>query len=310
LGSSLPKYIDNIEVPPIKCQGIKTKLVNFIALNISWDGKGRWIEPFLGSGVVLFNIQPKKALVGDKNKYIIRFYQKIQSGEINGKVVRDFLETHGERLKKEGEDYYYLMRDEFNKEEEKVLHFLFLNRAGFNGMIRFNLDEELNVPFCKKTERFRKAYITKITNQVNAIAKIIRNKDWEFRSSDWKETIKEAKEGDFIYLDPPYIGRHTGYMGKWEQEEAELLARVVQKGKAGFALSMWKRNKYRENEHIEKCWSGLTARTFNHFYHVGPTEDLRNKMEEALIIHNDYVASSSEVKNMTKEPEQLSLFKL
>ena len=41
----LPKHIENVIVPPIKCQGIKTKLVNFIANNIVWDGEGRWIEP-------------------------------------------------------------------------------------------------------------------------------------------------------------------------------------------------------------------------------------------------------------------------
>ena len=66
----LPKHIDRVVVPPIKCQGIKTKLVDFIASTIKWNGNGRWIEPFVGSGVVLFNIQPEKALASDTNKHI------------------------------------------------------------------------------------------------------------------------------------------------------------------------------------------------------------------------------------------------
>lgn len=60
-------------VPPIKCQGIKTKLVPFIQDTLDWDGNGTWYEPFLGSGVVLFNIQPERAIVSDRNEYIIHF---------------------------------------------------------------------------------------------------------------------------------------------------------------------------------------------------------------------------------------------
>ena len=48
----LPKVSSAVIVPPIKCQGIKTKLVPFIAANVAWDAGRRWIEPFLGSGVV------------------------------------------------------------------------------------------------------------------------------------------------------------------------------------------------------------------------------------------------------------------
>lgn len=47
-------------VPPIKSQGIKTKLVPWIEKNIPLDFDGTWIEPFMGTGVVGFNIQAKK----------------------------------------------------------------------------------------------------------------------------------------------------------------------------------------------------------------------------------------------------------
>ena len=43
----LPKEISKVIVPPIKCQGIKTKLVPFIAKSVLWDGNGTWVEPFL-----------------------------------------------------------------------------------------------------------------------------------------------------------------------------------------------------------------------------------------------------------------------
>ncbi|MGB9738314.1 DNA adenine methylase [Chloroflexus sp.] len=76
----LPRTVKQVIVPPLKCQGIKTKLVQFILSNISWNGKGRWIEPFLGSGVVLFNVQLGRALLNDVNPHIIRLSQIIYEG--------------------------------------------------------------------------------------------------------------------------------------------------------------------------------------------------------------------------------------
>ena len=49
-------------VPPIKCQGIKTKIVPFIKEHVVRDENGTWIEPFVGTGVVAFHIAPQNAL--------------------------------------------------------------------------------------------------------------------------------------------------------------------------------------------------------------------------------------------------------
>ncbi|MEM6966554.1 MAG: DNA adenine methylase, partial [Bacteroidota bacterium] len=57
-------------VPPIKSQGIKTKLVEWIAANIEDVEYDRWIEPFMGTGVVGFNIRPKRALMCDSNPHL------------------------------------------------------------------------------------------------------------------------------------------------------------------------------------------------------------------------------------------------
>ena len=70
---------NKIIVPPIKCQGIKTKIIPFIKEHVKRKKAGLWIEPFVGTGVVAFNIQPERAILNDKNQYIISFYQKIQN---------------------------------------------------------------------------------------------------------------------------------------------------------------------------------------------------------------------------------------
>lgn len=294
------------KAPPIKSQGIKTKLVPFIFSNVRWDGKGRWIEPFLGSGAVLLNLKPERALVADTNKHLIGIYKAIQSGVMSATSLREYLEAEGAKLETWGEDYYYQVRDKFNK-EGNPFDFIFLNRASFNGVVRFNKKGGFNVPFCKKTERFRPAYITKICNQVALAHKIMHGKDWTFVVQDWRATLAAAQEEDFVYLDPPYIGRHTDYYNQWDDSEADELANAIKSIRCGFAYSMWKKNTYRENDHLKKHFSDFPCLTYDHFYHVGSTEDLRNAMEEALIVSPKSLAKDKDSSNSGNGPEQLAL---
>jgi DNA adenine methylase len=143
INHGLPRMIDRVIVPPIKCQGIKTRIVRFILENIYWNGKGRWIEPFLGSGVVLFNVQPEKAIINDINPHIIRLYQMIYRGDLSPEEVRTYLTNEGRKLLSKGEEYYYVVRERFNK-TGNPLDFIFLNRSCFNGVIRFNSKGESN----------------------------------------------------------------------------------------------------------------------------------------------------------------------
>lgn len=279
----LPREISKVKVPPIKCQGIKTKLVRFILRSIAWDGDGRWIEPFLGSGVVLFNLGPKQALAADNNPHIISFYRSIQKKDITALTVRSFLEREGESLLLKGEEYYYKVRDRFNS-SHNPLDLLFLNRSCFNGVMRFNRKGEFNVPFCRKPNRFRKAYITKIVNQVKWISDAMLGKDWQFMCADWRQTLKLCDYDDFVYLDPPYFGRHTGYTNCWSEQEMVSLIHAIRSLPSGYALSLWKGNIYRSNPVIAKYFNDHAIQVYTHDYFVGSTMNLRHKMEEALII--------------------------
>lgn len=285
----LPSVIDQVRVPPIKCQGIKTKLVPFIARQIRWmeQPHARWIEPFLGSGVVAFNLAPQRALLADSNQHIIGFYQAIQAGTIDRTVVHAFLSQQGAKLAKLGEPHYYEVRDRFNQ-SGSPLDFLFLNRACFNGLMRFNSKGQFNVPFCRKPQRFSASYITKIANQIHWVAGQMAGKQWEFRVAEWQNILGEAQPQDFVYLDPPYIGRHTDYFNAWSDTDAEHLAIAAQSLLCGFALSMWLENQHRRNIHIQRCWPGLEMRVCQHFYHVGSKQDWRGAVSEALLIKQDF----------------------
>lgn len=281
--STTSTTLDKVIIPPIKCQGIKTKIVPFIKEKVVRNEEGLWIEPFVGTGVVAFNIAPKRALLIDKNQYIIKMYNGIQDGSINGSIVREFLEHHGKILEEKGAEYYIKMRDDFNCNGDP-LYFLFLNRSDFNGMIRFNRLGKFNVPFCQKPNRFAKAYVTKICNQVDSIANIMKGKDWKFACAPWQTAFKNATENDYIYLDPPYIGRDTSYVGEWPEEEAIALAEYSHNTPANVCLSMWKENEFRRNEHLFKYWSDFNWHELDHFYHIGAKESNRHPMVEVLAI--------------------------
>lgn len=289
------------KAPPIKTQGIKTKVVPLIARSIAWSGEGRWIEPFLGSGVVALNIAPEKALLADTNEHAIDLYRGIQDGRINGPSVRAYLRREGALLLDRGESHYYAVRERFN-ENGDPFDFIFLSRSCFNGMMRFNRAGGFNVPFCRKPERFRPALITKIVNQVEWARAVIGRREWRFAVQDWRTTVADAGPDDMIYCDPPYIGRHTDYYNGFDNAEAEDLARALLATRARFSLSMWLENKYRRNDYIDRWFEGFPQRTMRHFYHVGPSENLRNEMTEAVILSEDAAAAPTEVAKASDAP--------
>lgn len=271
-------------VPPIKCQGIKTKIVPVIKELVHQPIQGYWIEPFCGSCVVALNIQPQRARLSDTNIHIINLYRSIQDGTITAGKAKKYLEAEGDKLLRLGEKYYYEVRERFN-ESGNSFDFLFLNRSCFNGVMRFNRHGKFNVPFGHKPERFRQAYITKITNQIKAFSDVLTGRDWTFEVQHFEQVLSTATEFDFVYADPPYIGRHVDYYNSWSEEEELKLTKILQDLPCRFLLSTWHSNKYRTNDLIPNTWDRppFEIRTVEHFYHVGSTEELRNSMTEALI---------------------------
>ena len=291
-----------VKVPPLKCQGIKTKLVEWIKDHSSLANDGTWIEPFMGSGVVGFNMRPNRAIFADVNPHIINFYNAIKQGKITAGIAKEFLEKEGAHLQAKGEDHYYEVRERFNK-DGAPLDMLFLNRACFNGIMRFNKKGGFNVPFGHKPERFAKSYITKITNQIKYVTDATSQYDWKFVCTDFRKTISSATQNDFVYCDPPYIGRHVDYFNSWSEQDEQELYELLNAIKAKFILSTWHSNQYRTNLAIEKYASNYTILTREHFYHVGASEKNRKPMLEAIVLNYNPLTP------VTMEAEkQLALF--
>jgi DNA adenine methylase len=277
-------------VPPIKSQGIKTKLVPWI-MEIAPKVEGYWIEPFLGTGVVAFNAGYKKAILNDTNPHIINFYKQVQQKKITPALMKQYLQHEGKLLSEaenKGYEHYLKVRKRFNSGEFSPFDFIFLSRAGFNGMMRFGSKGNWNIPFCKKPDRFAQAYITKIINQIALVSKVIQSEpEWTFHNTAFADIIPIAKENDIIYCDPPYYGRHVDYYNGWTDKDEELLFNLLSETKAKFILSTWHHNDWRENEMINKFWSKFNIVTKDHFYHNGGSIENRRTVVEALVCNFD-----------------------
>jgi len=225
----------NIQKPVLKWIGGKTQIISNV-LELFPDKIKNYHELFLGGGSVLFGLLSLiekgeinlegNIYIYDKNLDLINFYKNIQSNynELYNYAKLYFDEYDGltgtevnrkpqniEEAKTSKESYYYWIRQKFNTMEKEFVEysaiFLFLNKTCFRGMYRVG-PNGYNVPYghYKKTPKLISL------DELKRISEMLSNVI--FRESDFTESINEAKEGDFVYMDPPYVPENkTSFVG-------------------------------------------------------------------------------------------------
>lgn len=186
-------------VPFIKWAGGKRQLLPVISKRLP-QKFNRYYEPFIGGGAVLFNLQPKKAVINDCNRALINTYRVIQKNPIK---LMDFLDKLDCNILLGQKEYYYEMRTKYNDklveneyDEEMAALFIFLNKHCFNGLYRVNTNGLFNVPYNKsKKESYHKQEILNISKYLKKV-KILEG--------DFEKACRYAKKGDFIFFDSPY----------------------------------------------------------------------------------------------------------
>ena len=158
----------------------------------------RLIEPFVGSGAVFLssNISFDSYYLSDSNNDLITLYKNLQIG---GLEFIDSCEEFFHSPYRE-ESQFYKLRDTFNKTTDLKLKsrlFIYLNRHCFNGLCRYNKKGGFNVPF----GRYKKPYFPR-DELINFYEK---SKKAQFFHKDFRDTMNQAKKGDVVYCDPPYV---------------------------------------------------------------------------------------------------------
>lgn len=165
-------------------------------VNLFPDTYNIYIEPFLGSGSVFFNLQPQDAILSDLNYELIETFKALKQ---NWKIVYKYLQEHGGRHSKE---YYYQIRKiEYRSTYKQAAKFIYLNRTCWNGLYRVNLQRKFNVPIGTKTN------VVLPTDDFQKVSELLSNVI--IVSEDFEVIIDKAQKGDFVFADPPYTVKHN-----------------------------------------------------------------------------------------------------
>lgn len=196
----MTKNIKNPLVKPfVKWVGGKKQLMEVINL---YRPKtfGRYYEPFVGGGSVFMNLQYSKTTINDYNTELINVYEVVRDSVDE---LLSVLKIHAEN---NSQEYFYSLREwdrtgvlEKKSSVERAARFIYLNKTCYNGLFRVNAQGQFNVPY----GRYKNPNIVN-EEVLRADSKFLKKSTIKILKGDFEKSVKNAKKGDFIYLDPPY----------------------------------------------------------------------------------------------------------
>lgn len=207
----MEKYSETKAKPFLKWAGGKSQLLSEIEKRFPY-GKNdcfSYVEPFVGSGAVLFwilnnypNVQ--KVIINDVNVNLIGVYKAILHNVEDLILILEKWQAEFYELEKEEPEkkiYYYKKRELFNSRKvdatESAALVIFLNRTCFNGLYRVNQSNQFNVPMGS----YKKPLICDKKN-LRIVSEKLKNV--YLLNTDFEETLKYVKDEAFFYFDPPY----------------------------------------------------------------------------------------------------------
>jgi len=229
---------------PIKWVGGKSKLFGSISAYYPAE-INNYHELFVGGCSALLGlldmVKNNKVKVNgkiyayDSNEILIAYYKFIQSDySLLYETVMKIKNAESDNK----EEYYYSIRTLYNDRTTtdiiKVAQFVYMNKTGFRGVFRLNRSGGFNVPY----GHYKNPTIVNKEHLKN-VSLIIQNV--EFICCDFEE-VKTIKEGDFVYMDPPYVPEKKGGFvnyGKagFVKEKHEALFKLCNSMKCKWVLS-------------------------------------------------------------------------
>ena len=264
---------------PLFYVGDKYKLVREIRTHFPTH-INRLIEPFVGGGSVMMNVDADSYLLNDIDSYVINLHRMLQGyigreGELENELYtlidnyglslslrsdvvpkalkRAYPKTYYARYNKAG--YQRMKADFINGNQQDLLRLYLLLIYGFNHMLRFNSKGHFNLPV---------GNVDFNQNVQDALAdyfQLLSMKQIEWHNEDFRQFLGNINYqlGDFVYLDPPYLISFSEYNKLWNEEtEFDLLALLNNLNELGvnFAISNVTHYRGRTNT-IFLEWSAL-----------------------------------------------------
>lgn len=281
---SEPTGVKDAARPFLKWAGGKAQLLaEYDRLFPALDGLASYHEPFLGGGAVFFRLRGSERLLGravlsDLNERLVNTFL----------VVRDRPEPLTRRLSelsgKHCEEEYYLERERYNTRElsgfERAALFIYLNKAGFNGLHRVNAKGHFNVPVGRQAS----GPVMPSLDHLQACARAMAGTD--LLSAPFASVLDRARAGDFVYFDPPYMpvsptSSFTDYATEgFGRPEQELLRDVfVQLDRRGCRVMLSNSG----NLELLKLYAGYDVTTLLARRSINSKTDARGPVTEVVI---------------------------
>ncbi len=191
--SKLP--IDEIKIKPfLRWAGGKTLLLDKIKEHFPKDFNN-YHEPFVGGGAVFFHLNPTgKVYLSDLNGDLINAYTQLRDNP--NRIIREL-----ENFVNEEEFYYNVRAWKPKGSIQKAVRFIYLNKAGFNGIYRVNRNGEYNVPYGRRKG-------IDLVERENLLLVSDRLQRAVLKEQDFGKSMAKVREGDLVFLDPPYTVAH------------------------------------------------------------------------------------------------------
>lgn len=180
--------------PPLKWAGGKYRILDRIRRHLPRGS--RLVEPFVGSAVVALNTEYDSYWLNDINADLINFFKVVQA---HGEEFIEYACTlFGSSCNRP--EVYYRLRGEFNETDDpvrKAALLLYLNKHGYNGLIRYNASGGLNVPF----GRYKSPYFPR--SELRRLHELGQRA--VFSCLRFDDVFEGLQDGDIVYCDPPYV---------------------------------------------------------------------------------------------------------
>lgn len=182
--------------PFLRWAGGKQKLACALA-ELAPEGNSyrRYFEPFFGGGSVFFKLQPSESFVGDINDDLCNCYEQVKT---NVEAVIGKLRHYAKR---DSREFYIRIRARSSEamcKAGRAARFIYCNKAAFNGLYRVNSKGRFNVPYGPSQNGPAIPHADHLKSAASQLSRAV------IQAGDFEQLLSEAKQGDFVYLDPPY----------------------------------------------------------------------------------------------------------
>jgi DNA adenine methylase len=198
-----------------------------------------YVEPFVGSGAMLFHKQPDHAIISDLNPGLVNVYRMVKNR------MPEFMKYLSEFSTNDSAELYDAIKSRFNAQKAdpnaastplQAARFVYLIARCFNGLYRENDAGNFNVSYAKDLKGTK---VIADEKNFTAIHRYLKEKDVDVYNVDYSDVLavskaKSEKLGSrcFFFLDPVYYPlRANGFTkynkGGWNDSEFDRLASFV-----------------------------------------------------------------------------------